>query len=256
MKTFIFWSIITLFLSCNLFINEDEIRVKVNSDFSLNLQETSQFNRTQFEKRLNQLIEEKRKEHEFIKIRFEVDPDTEIGFVKIIKNVLSYHRDYSLMYLPPTKPFSTGKIFRLPPPHGKNEPDISFLKPRNVAQVHIKSNGQVLYEEQIITKEFLQDSIYFFLKSDTTKKHLPELRLIELNGPGKVLCASKSIVSLTADKETRYEDYSRIYDLLRGIYVQLWDEYADKYYGKDYEDLKNWEQKVIKKILPYVLSET
>lgn len=66
---------------------------------------------------------------------------------------------------------------------------------------------------------------------------------------------TNAIVSLHHDRSTEYAYYLSVYNELKGAYNELWDEAAQRGFGRDFEALGKKEQKQIRSAIPLVISE-
>jgi len=66
---------------------------------------------------------------------------------------------------------------------------------------------------------------------------------------------TNAIVSLHHDRSTEYSYYLSVYNELKGAYNELWDEVAQRRFGKDFEALGKKEQKQIRSAIPLIISE-
>jgi hypothetical protein len=64
-----------------------------------------------------------------------------------------------------------------------------------------------------------------------------------------------AIISLKNDRGTEYETYLTVYNELKAAYNEIWDEEAQKQYGKSYSDLDFEAKKAIRADIPFVISE-
>ena len=66
----------------------------------------------------------------------------------------------------------------------------------------------------------------------------------------------KAIISLQSDRGTSYATYIAVQNELVGAYTDLRNRYANKKYGRDFDDLNSEQQKEIKlEIYPQIISE-
>ena len=66
----------------------------------------------------------------------------------------------------------------------------------------------------------------------------------------------KAIISLQSDRGTSYATYIAVQNELVGAYTDLRNRYANKKFGRDFDDLTNDQQNEIKKnIYPQIISE-
>lgn len=124
-----------------------------------------------------------------------------------------------------------------PPPEKKNK--------RNVFAVQINGNNEMLVRGR-----------------PTPLSDLPiikeELKVFIMNNgrdPNSSDSPKKAVVSLLNDNGTSYEAYIGVYNQLKSAYNELWEEAAQRDYGRSYADLDKKERKGIRKEIPLVISE-
>jgi biopolymer transport protein ExbD len=66
---------------------------------------------------------------------------------------------------------------------------------------------------------------------------------------------NQAVVSLTHDRGTSYARYLEVYDALKAGYSLMWDDLANRRFGKSYNLLGTAEQRSIRDEIPLVISE-
>lgn len=123
------------------------------------------------------------------------------------------------------------------PPLEPPEEDV-VIKQRNILEVVVNKNNQLLVEEKLIGLQELRKTAVEFLdngagtgedacsyckgKKDPTSSDNPE----------------KAIISLQNDRETSYEMYVSVQNELVGAYNQLRNREAQRLYGRDYTSME------------------
>ena len=139
-----------------------------------------------------------------------------------------------------------GLTLRLPPK--KETQDIVKQKQRNVFDVLVNSNNQLLVEEELMDVKNLKDAAKKFITNngrDEKSSESPE----------------KAIISLKHDRGTNYEVYIRVMDELKKAYNELRAEYMGITVAEylemdnDTEKKKNPKLEEAKIKIPYQLSE-
>ena len=67
--------------------------------------------------------------------------------------------------------------------------------------------------------------------------------------------SDEAIVSFKNDRGTKYETYIEVYNEIQAAYNELWDEYSNGKFGKDYEFLELADRKAVRAVIPKKLSE-
>lgn len=156
----------------------------------------------------------------------------------------------------------TGLIRKLPPPPEDNPEDID-VKQRNIFEVLVNANDQLLVEGEYIQVSELRAKAKEFIKGDKNNPEMPEFKIEEVPVFG-AMEVSKQIISLQNDNGTSYEMYIKVQNELIGAYSELRNELANQKFGKSYDelvaqsessDLIGEQYKAIKAIYPQRISE-
>jgi len=154
-------------------------------------------------------------------------------------------------------------IRRLPPPPDPDRIDEFDVKKRNVFEVLVNANNQILAKGDYIQVTELRAKVKEFIKSDPNNPTLPEFKDEEIEGLG-LFPVSKQIISLQNDNGTSYEMYIKVQNELVGAYNELRNEFAQQKFGKTYQELlqqagasEKAEQQLdaVKKVYPQRISE-
>ncbi len=149
----------------------------------------------------------------------------------------------------------TGLARKLPPMPDKNQQqDNNKIKERNVFVVLINSHNQLLVEGELTQVRDLKNKAKEFIANPLDKADLPEKKPTEVKYFG-TYPVSKGIISLQNDRGTSYKTYIAVQNELVAAYNELRDELAMQKFGKSFKDLKEDQQKAIKKIYPQRISE-
>ena len=157
----------------------------------------------------------------------------------------------------------TGLIRRLPPPPDVDTPESNEVNKRNVFEVLVNANNQILAKGDYIQVTELRAKVKDFIKSDPNNPTLPEFKDEEIEGLG-LFPVSKQIISLQNDNGTSYEMYIKVQNELVGAYNELRNEFAQQKFGKTYQELlqqagasEKAEQQLdaVKKVYPQRISE-
>ena len=168
----------------------------------------------------------------------------------------------------------TGLIRRLPPPPDEIPDENDKIKQRNIFEILVNANDQLLVEGEYIqvtelrskAKEFIKSNPNFPNVIDETNASypdLPEFKMTEIPILGNMYI-SKQIISLQNDNGTSYEMYIKVQNELVAAYNELRNEVAQQKFGKSYpelvqqagsSDLAKDKMKAIKKVYPQRISE-
>lgn len=155
-----------------------------------------------------------------------------------------------------------GLIRRLPEINPE-QTDPPPIKKRNIFEVLVNQNDQLLVEGEYMEIADLRASAKEFIESDATNPNMPEFKMTEIPRLG-VVPVSKQIISLQNDMGTSYEMYIMVQNELVAAYNELRNEFAQQKFNKPYTELvqksgsseKIKEQmKAVKKFYPQRISE-
>lgn len=110
------------------------------------------------------------------------------------------------------------------PPITEEPPEESKQKKREVLEVLVNANDQLLVEGSLMQIDKLKQK---------TKDHLTN----EGRDPNLATSSTKAIVSLKNDRGTSYDMYVQVYNELTAAYNEVRDEYAEQKYGKPYSEM-------------------
>lgn len=168
----------------------------------------------------------------------------------------------------------TGLIRRLPPPPEDIPENDDKVKQRNIFEILVNANDQLLVEGEYMqvsglrekAKEFIKSSPSFPAvadKDNAANPNLPEFKMEEVPVFGNML-VSKQIISLQNDNGTSYEMYIKVQNELVAAYNELRNELAMQKFGVTYTELEQQagssdavkeKRKAIKKVYPQRISE-
>lgn len=138
-----------------------------------------------------------------------------------------------------TMDVDTGLTRKLPPPIDEPIEDIPEVKQRNVFQVLVNANDELLVEGEPMLVSKLREEAKKFIVGDPTftDPEMPEGKMTEVPILGEIM-VSKQIVSLQNDRGTSYEMYIKVQNELVGAYNEVRDEYAQQKFGKPLKRLE------------------
>ncbi len=129
------------------------------------------------------------------------------------------------------------------PEWSEEPPEELELKQRNVFNVLVNAQNQLLVENKPAQVEGLREMAKDFIMNPTGNPELSE-------------APNAAIISLKNDRGTSYGTYIEVYNELKAAYRELWDEEAMVTLGKHYsDDLPKSDKDLIKKKIPFVISE-
>jgi biopolymer transport protein ExbD len=136
-----------------------------------------------------------------------------------------------------------GLQVKLPPwPDPSQPPPTSTQNNRDVLEVLINANNQLLVEKKIMKVNELNGFAKQFLTN-------------EGRDPSMATSSKKAIISLKNDRGTGYETYVSVYNELIRAYNEVRDEAAEKKFGKPFSKLTKKQKDDIKDAYPMKISE-
>jgi len=147
-----------------------------------------------------------------------------------------------------TMDVDTGITRLLPPMPDKDtrQEDIK-VKERNVLVVLINRDDQLMVEGQLMDLEQLKQKTIEFFSNPFNEADLPEKKQMTVEFPAGQsssfpdgladLMVSQGVVSLQNDRSTTYGKYLQVQDVLVAAVNQLRNEFAQQYFGRNYDDL-------------------
>lgn len=127
-----------------------------------------------------------------------------------------------------------GVLVRLPV--WEEEPPVELVADNDVLSVIINSADQLLVEDR-----------------ESSIADIPNLLRDHVLSPQRK--PTNAVISLLHDRGTSYESYLRVYDALKAGYLYMWDELANRRFGKAYQFLSLAQQRSIKREIPMIISE-
>ena len=129
------------------------------------------------------------------------------------------------------------------PEWSEEPPEDLQLKQRNVFNVLVNAQNQLLVENKPAVTDDLREMAKDFIMNPRNNPELSE-------------APNSAIISLKNDRGTNYKTYIEVYNELKAAYNELWDEEAMATLGKHYtDDLPKKDKDKIKAKIPFVLSE-
>ena len=151
-----------------------------------------------------------------------------------------------------------GLARRLPQPPDPNQKqqDNIIVKERNVLQVRINKDDQLMVGSEYMDIKQLRAKAKEFVANPYDDANLPEkhLKSIPLLG-GDCMVTEKHVISVQNDVGTSYQAYIDVQNELVAAYNELRNELAESKFGKVYAECSEDEQKAIRDFYPQKISE-
>jgi len=142
-----------------------------------------------------------------------------------------------------------------PDPNQKQQENI-VVKERNVLQVRINKDDQLMVGSEYLDIKQLRAKAKEFVANPFDDANLPEKHLmnIPLLG-GDCMITEKHVISVQNDVGTSYQAYIDVQNELVAAYNELRNELAEAKFGRDYASCSEDEQKAIRDFYPQKISE-
>ncbi|MDO4163070.1 MAG: biopolymer transporter ExbD [Bacteroides sp.] len=149
-----------------------------------------------------------------------------------------------------------GLARRLPEPPQENQPkDDIKLKERNVLQVFLNLNDQLMCGNDYIAVDQLREKAKEFIANPYNEDTKPEKYTKEIPFFGTMQVTEKHVISLRCDRGSSYKAYIAVQNELVAAYNELRDELSQQKWQKNYADLDEEQQKAVRLIYPQMISE-
>ena len=151
-----------------------------------------------------------------------------------------------------------GLARRLPPPPDPNiqQDDNIIVKERNVLQVRINKDNQLMVGSEYLDISQLRAKAKEFIANPNDDETMPEKHVVNIPLLGGDNMVTKNhVISVTNDVGTSYQAYIDVQNELVAAYNELRNEKAKSAFGKDYVNCSEDEQKAIRDFFPQKISE-
>ncbi|TNE79508.1 MAG: biopolymer transporter ExbD [Bacteroidetes bacterium] len=136
----------------------------------------------------------------------------------------------------------SGITIKLPPHVEDLEVEPPPIKKRNVLEVLVNSNNQLLVEEKLMRIEQLRAMTKKFITNNGADPDLSDNPL-------------KAVVSLKNDRATSYKAYIQVQNELKAAYREVREDYARNKFGRTFDQLSVDKQNEILTMFPQKISE-
>ncbi len=151
-----------------------------------------------------------------------------------------------------------GLARRLPPPPdpAAKQDDNIKVKERNVLQVRLNANNELMCGSEYISIKQLKAKAKEFVANPNDDPNLPEKHVenIPLLG-GDVMITKMHVISVQNDVGTSYQAYIDVQNELIAAYNELRNELGKARFGKEYAECDEDQQKAIRTYFPQKISE-
>ena len=149
-----------------------------------------------------------------------------------------------------------GLARRLPPPPEQNQKDDNILKKeRNVLQVRLNKDDQLMCGKEYIDIKQLREKAKEFIVNPYDDEKLPEKHRKNIPLLGDCMITENHVISVQNDVGTSYQAYIDVQNELVAAYNELRNELGKAKFGKLYNECNEDEQKAIREYYPQKISE-
>ncbi len=142
-----------------------------------------------------------------------------------------------------------------PPPEPDQEQNDDKIKERNVLQVYLNKDDQLMCGNEYISIRQLRPKAKEFIVNAYNDDKMPERIAKDVNFFGTTMVTEKHVISLQNDRGSSYQAYIDVQNELVAAYNELRNELAQEKWQKNYVDLDDDQQKAIREIYPQKISE-
>lgn len=142
---------------------------------------------------------------------------------------------------------------KLPPWDEEQLDEPPPIKKKNIFTVLVNSRNQLLVEDDYMELEDLREAAKRFLNNNGDGSC--EYCSGGLRSPQSSDNPGKAIISLQNDRGTSYEMFISVQNELAAAYNELREEYAQRVFGKSYDDLEGEAKKEVQDAFPQKISE-
>ena len=142
-----------------------------------------------------------------------------------------------------------------PPPENNQEKSDIIVKERNVLQVRINKDDQLMVGGEWFDIKQLRERAKEFIANPNNDENMPEKHPKHLPYFGDVMITEKHVISVQNDVGNSYDAYLQVQNELVAAYNELRNELAQSQFGKSYAECSEDEQKAIRDYYPQKISE-
>ena len=142
-----------------------------------------------------------------------------------------------------------------PPPENKEQKDDIIVKERNVLQVRLNKDDQLMVAGEWFEIGNLRKKAKEFIDNPNDDVKLPEKHVKNIPFFGEVMVTEKHVISVQNDVGTSYDAYLQVQNELVAAYNELRSDLAKSKFGKSMEELTEDEKKAVTDYYPQKISE-
>lgn len=148
-----------------------------------------------------------------------------------------------------------GLTRKLPPMPEEQLEDLPEVKQRNVFEVLVNANDQLLVEGQLMLVSELREAAMEFIVSNPGRDDMPEFKPTDIPLFGPSYPVSKQIISLQNDRGTSYNMYIKVQNELVAAYNVVRNDLAETKFGLSFDLITEEQREAIREVYPQRISE-
>ena len=142
-----------------------------------------------------------------------------------------------------------------PPPENQDQKDDIIVKERNVLQIRINKNDELMVGGEWFDVKQLRAKAKEFIANPKDDPNMPEKHAKNIPFFGDVMITEKHVISVQNDVGTSYDAYLQVQNELVAAYNELRNELANAKFGKDLAKCTEEERDAITQYYPQKISE-
>lgn len=142
-----------------------------------------------------------------------------------------------------------------PPPENEKQKDDIIVKERNVLQIRLNKDDQLMIGGEWSDIKQLREKAKEFIANPKDDPNMPEKHAKTLPFFGNVMITEKHVISVQNDVGTSYDAYFQVQNELVAAYNELRDELAKAQFGKPLAECTEEQKEAISDYYPQKISE-
>ena len=142
-----------------------------------------------------------------------------------------------------------------PPPENEKQKDDIIVKERNVLQIRLNKDDQLMIGGEWSDIKQLREKAKEFIANPKDDPNMPEKHAKTLPFFGNVMITEKHVISVQNDVDTSYDAYFQVQNELVAAYNELRDELAKAQFGKPLAECTEEQKEAISDYYPQKISE-
>lgn len=142
-----------------------------------------------------------------------------------------------------------------PPPENDKQKDDIIVKERNVLQIRLNKDDQLMIGGEWSDIKQLREKAKEFIANPKDDPNMPEKHPKNIPFFGNVMVTEKHVISVQNDVGTSYNAYFQVQNELVAAYNELRDELAKSQFGKSLAECTDEQKDAISDYYPQKISE-